>query len=604
MSVFVAKAFSGIAPRKSAVVLQPYEAQIARNCVVLSGEIRTLNAPSLVITPTGSVASIYRFDQTYAGDDKYWFTFANHTYCVRGQVAADTTERTFYTDGINPPRATDNTLATASGGAIYPANYYNLGLPAPLAAPTVAPVTSAVQGTIAVTGAQATVTTTGNHPFVVDDVVTVPTTGDVRVTTVADATHFTYNVPGGATTPAGTVTIDYKAAPVTRAYIYTYVNSWHEEGPPSPAATLTLDNTAMQAALSGMAVAPTGAYNVISKRIYRSLTGSADTQYQFVAEIPVANTTFTDSVKDKDLAEICPSITWIAPPADMTGILTLPNGIYAGFSGNDVCFSDAWHPHAWPIQYQQSTTFPIVGMGAFATSLVVCTTGNPYLITGSDPLSMSMAKMELDQQCLSQQSIVGFAGEVIYAGPGGLVSVGPGGARIATEAFMTRDEWQQFKPSSIKGFYWDRKYIGFYDNGTTQAGFIFDPANNVLTEIDLFATAGFYDLPKDTLYLLIGGNIEKWEGGAAMTYTWHSKLFSAARPCNLACGVIDAANYPVNFSLIVDGVQKYSGTISSQEPFRLPGGYIGRNFEFEVSGTASGIRNIAVSESMLELAEV
>ncbi|MGL1400235.1 hypothetical protein ACSTI4_24935, partial [Vibrio parahaemolyticus] len=73
------------------------------------------------------------------------------------------------------------------------------------------------------------------------------------------------------------------------------------------------------------------------------------------------------------------------PPAGLRGLTAMPNGMMAAFDGKDLYFCEPYLPHAWPASYTLTTDFPIVGLGAFGTSLVVMTTGNLYLVSGTAP---------------------------------------------------------------------------------------------------------------------------------------------------------------------------------------------------------------------------
>lgn len=169
-------------------------------------------------------------------------------------------------------------------------------------------------------------------------------------------------------------------------------------------------------------------------------------------------------------------------------------------------FSEPGFPHAWPIEYQLTTDSPIKGIGAFGNSLLVTTEKNPYYVTGIHPGSVTMTKLELNQSCVSKDSVVDMGDTVMYASPDGLIAVGTNGVRKVTDKIFNREEWQKLTPSSIKAFYWEDMYIGFYDTGTTSGGFAVSPnkIDSGVIFFDTFATAGYSDLEEDILYLVTG----------------------------------------------------------------------------------------------------
>jgi hypothetical protein len=488
-------------------------------------------------TLDGTTASGTAATGEWTKQNGYWFHWTADVDVARGPIAGDATERTVYTgDGV--PKVTDSSIAVSGGGTAYPTVSYTLGIPAPAAALT-------------------------------------PTPG----------------VGGGCAA----------ALQTSVAYVYTYVSGWGEEGPPSAASAIVQRCPGQTVDLSGMSTAPGGNYNIVAKRIYRAATGTTGTSFLFVAEIPVANTTYADTTDDENLGELLPSESWLAPPTDMLGVLALPNGVMAGFSKNDLCLSEAYLPHAWPIEYRLPTNATIVAIGAFGTSVVVGTTGSPYLATGSSPASYSMAKLELDQACVSKRGMVELHGVgVVYPSPDGLVLVGYGGTRLATENHFTRDEWQALRPATIEGYAWEGRYLGVYDDGGGKKAFLFDPSGE-LVFLTLAPTAGFNEPLTDGLYLQIGDFIERFDAGAKVAYQWRSKTYVTPRPANFGVGRVRAASYAsLTFKLYGDGVLRHTQTVASDTPFRLPAGYVATAWEIEVSGT-DDVYQVLVAEIMANL---
>lgn len=241
----------------------------------------------------------------------------------------------------------------------------------------------------------------------------------------------------------------------TRGYIVTYVTDWGEESAPSPpSALIVLDqNDGVDVTI----VAPTVAspYGPLTNwRLYRSSSTNTGAAYQLVAEVPIATLTYTDNKLQEALDEVCQTLTWAEPRADMIGLVGLPNGIMAGFFEETLCFSEPFAPHAWPREYEIPLEFQIVGLGVFGQTLVVLTEGNPYYASGADSASMSAEKLESSQSCVSKRSIVSMEGGVVYASPDGICLAGPGGPPlIVTQGKYTRDDWQALGlATSFAGF--------------------------------------------------------------------------------------------------------------------------------------------------------
>lgn len=234
----------------------------------------------------------------------------------------------------------------------------------------------------------------------------------------------------------------------TRAYIYTYVNAWGEESAPSPASELIeLDQNdwVNVTCVANTATPDEATYVPLSKyRIYRSSTTTSGAEYQLVGEYDIATlgSAQVDKKLQEALEETCPTITWVVPPTNLKGLVGLPNGIMAGFFGKTLCFSDPFHPYAWPVEYQHTVEYNIVGLGVFGQTLVVLTEGNPYYFSGADSASMSGQKMESVQSCVAKRSIVSVEGGVIFASPDGICIAGPQGVELVTLGAYDKYDWQ------------------------------------------------------------------------------------------------------------------------------------------------------------------
>lgn len=402
-------------------------------------------------------------------------------------------------------------------------------------------------------------------------------------------------------TVAGTPT-EATDIPETRVYTYTIVNKesgYEFESAPAPASTEVSVRIGQSVAVGSFASVPSG-YTVTHRRIYRATSGV----YLFVAEITVATTSYADSTLAEDLGEELPSLTWLPPPDTLKGLINLPGGVMAGFTGRDVYLCDPYHPHAWPVQYMQSLDFPVVGLGRMDTTLAVMTTGTPYFIQGSSPDSMVVVKSDLEQACASKRSIVSFNGTVIYASPDGLVSLSPSGSKIITEKYFTRAQWQAlFLPSSIYAYQHDMKYFGFYNNGTTSGGFIYDSSTGEFVTHDIYVAAGYNDLQVDKLFLAGSDRAVKvWGAGVLKTVTWKSKKFTLPQVMSFSCAQLEAESYPMTAKIYAGGTLVHTQTVTSRDVFRLPA-TPSRDWEFQFEGSAE-VFSFAVAQSVQELASV
>ena len=381
--------FNGRAPKLSGRLLPEDMAQTADNVKLESGQLRPWkDNQDQSKSFSTSTKSLFRYSSTH------WFSSTSEADYVRSPIAEDPHGRVYWTGETYPKMA--NSSYAVSGDSTYPGASFRLGLVRP-----------------------------------------------------------------GKPTPAITGTANDGAEEQNIAYVVTWVSTYGEESIPSVVTTADIvDYSAGQTRTITFPSQPTGSYATTSGkwRLYRT---NVNGEFQHVIDAAFGTTTYVDAVSDSNLGELLQTTTWEAPPDETTadhpdgqmeGLVSLPNGILAGFSGQTVCLCEPFMPHAWPKEYQLTTKDDIVALCAVGSGLLVVTKNKPNLIAGSDPASMSMVEMDSNQSCVSKRSMVDMGDYAIYASPDGLVMAGAQGIRVATEDLITRDQWQALVPSSIHGF--------------------------------------------------------------------------------------------------------------------------------------------------------
>lgn len=379
----------------------------------------------------------------------------------------------------------------------------------------------------------------------------------------------------------------------SRVYVYTFVTDNSEESAPSPPVTGEL-LIGQGVRLSAMETAATNGAVLTHKRIYRAQRGV----YLFVAEIPITDTTYDDFVPSDLLGEVCPSTNWELPPANLSGLIAGPNGMMAGFVGYTVQFCVPYHPHSWPDVFKQTVGFPVVGLGQFGQSFVALTTGVPFVIQGSHPSSMTVTETKFYHPCVSKQSIVSTGGDVIWASPDGLVSIGVSNEQNHTAMIFTPTQWRALGPETIIGSWHEGWYIGSYVKGAGRQAFMFSPGAQEWIDLPtIAATAMFRDTVGDTLYMSIADKLYAFREGGDMTYTWKSQKLTT--PLTDFVSVRVTGEYPVEFKLFKDEVLKFTKNVSSDDPFRIPSG-LARHWEIQLSGTKK-VLGCAISSTEADL---
>lgn len=423
--------------------------------------------------------------------------------------------------------------------------------------------------------------------------------------TVVDETSFTFPLTFEPTANAtGTLVYNLGGLDESRVYALAYVGSGGEEGAPSIIDGIVTVTPGKAVTITNLPTAPAGAFNIVKKRLYRSQDGTSGSALQFVSDITLAATTFVDTVIGTKLGETIPTLDYQMPPDDMKGLIEYGNGMLAGISTNQVLISVPYQPHAWPVASRYSFNNEPLALGAFGQSIVVLTNGMPSILSGSSPDAMSQELVKFGQPCLSAKSVVEIAGGVMWASDEGLAFISNSGFSLMTDQRMTAKEWKAYAPSTIRGYRWENRYIGFYDTGLKQAGFLFDAKTGDFYELDFYATAGYTDPRNGNLYLAIGNDVYRFNGGDdSLTVKWRSKKFTSPRPVNMAVGKVVADGYPLTFKLYAGGTLKFSKNVINDKVFSLPAGYKADEYEIELESTHA-VKGVAIAETVRELAEI
>ena len=508
MTYFKNRTFKGIAPAVSPRLLNEEYGQEAENIGFTSGTItptKVDSADSTFSTSSRQSVFIYRHRQSLGSSETQprqleWDE--DYVKAVHSPLATDDDEyqRVYWTGGgdattgagTNYPKMASQSVAIGAT-AFYPSASYRLGIPAPSAAPT--------------------------------------------------------------TAKSGTPTATQE--PDSVSYVYTYVSAYGEEGPPSAAST-PIDKTDDETVALTLTTFPAGSYNLTKMRIYRSNTGSTSTSFQFCGEI-TSGTSFSDTVTSTGLGEVLPSTTWVGPPDDDTSkypygplenLINVGNGVLAGHSGNRLCFSEPYLPHAWPVQYRLTIDGTIIGLSATANGVVVLTDTVPFFVSGVDPSAMTAMQVDVMQSCVNKHSIVDMGEYVLYASPDGLVAITGTTGQVVTNGLVTAGQWNSdFKPELIKAFLHEGVYVAYWKDGSSYGGWVYNPKaeDNIISKISLSSEVrgGTTDIGSGNVYLIVGSNAMKYQGGSTnKTAKWKSKKFLSELPISMGWVSVNAAIWP------------------------------------------------------------
>lgn len=441
----------------------------------------------------------------------------------------------------------------------------------------------------------------------------------------------------------------------TRAYVYTYVDEFGQEGPPSgPTLITVLNGAVVEVTATSPPVVP-GFATPTTIRIYRTVPGVSSSSYFFVQEIPAAAPVFVDNLNSAQVAlnETLSSLSFFPPPTDMKGMVAMPNGFLVGFRGRDLLFSEPYRPHAWPPQYTLSVEDNIVGLGVFDANVAVLTDGTPFLASGVVPEAMSMVRVGPINACTSRRSIVPMAGAVLYASEDGIGSLSAGGQRLLTAELIDRDTWRAFfAPNALVAARdGDSNYIAFGPSGRGFEIDFNDLSRGVFVADPYAIPFGAFDQDAEGRRALYtsGDRIYTYgaSGAPSSAFVWRSKEFFMTKPLNFGVAQVNFEGSPNNasspvhvpddtlpqrrrlgdatfepwqsdptanpdprlpptgnpaieFALIADGVERFRQVVQPNRPFKLPSGYKAQVYQFEISGQAR-VSRVMIAETEREL---
>lgn len=412
-----------------------------------------------------------------------------------------------------------------------------------------------------------------------------------------------------------TVTLDISVKDVdkdSRAYVYTYVNLYGEEGPPSPP-MLKTTGTTLDVTVQVTKDAISGYVPIKEIRVYRTPSGSTIADYFYVGTVGALSGgptfDFVDNLGAGLLNEPISSTNYFPPPASLVGLMALPNGILCAWKGNELWFSEAYKPWAWPPGYVKPLPFTIVGGIAHGSGAVITTVQQPFIVSGVSSDAMTASKLNVAQAGVSKWSIASVDGTVIYASNDGLVVLnGNSGSLMQSEKFFTRDVWRSRYAAGLSSMVfsvWDGRLVVFSNTGAIVPFMIrVDEADGTMTDLpNLVASCAFISQLSDQFYYARNNSLYQFNGGSAQTLEWFSKEEVLKVPTNFgfAQAVVEGT-WSIEF--YAGGVLRHTKAVTSGvTDFRLPSGFKSDRWKIRITGQGR-FRELRLANTAAELARV
>ena len=352
-----------------------------------------------------------------------------------------------------------------------------------------------------------------------------------------------------------------------RSYVYTYVSTFMEEGPPSPPSASVGGNP--DGTWTITVYSPSNADRQNRSlgfiNIYRTVTDSSgnSTFYQVAEQLPIgianAPVVFNDSQTDAQIANnlILATTVNTGPPAGLDNVVWMANGILAGVSNDrEIWFTAAYQPWAWPASYALTVDFPVVGMSAIGSTLNIITEGQPFIAAGTTPDTMTIGKITANEPGISRGSIFPAGEGVYYASPNGLILLNSSGTINVTQFSMEKEFWESLSPEQWASGRIGLSYTAFVKGATNDSpvgGVILDhleknvPCSILQPLIEQGEAMNnlYWDEISGQIFMIHTLNVRWWmppSGGALYPWLWKSKKFRLPFPAKFKA-------FMVNFNL-------------------------------------------------------
>lgn len=587
------KPFRGEIPRLNDRLLKPNYATRALNCKISSGALEPLAGLEQVLSSSKLLRTVFRY-RVFRNDayESNWLVWDTDVDVVPSLNANDELGRFYFTGEDIEPRM--STYALAINSVPYPTAWYQLGVFAPTAAPTV---------TITVVGSGASATRSYVYTFVTQiGEESPPSPPSAVVTSFANST---WRVAGMQTAPAnsGTVTgitdLNNGRVRVTLNSVFgleqydtitlASVGGMTDANGSFRILTVNTASNYVEIALetaqtytSGGTWTKNAPHNTTGmvKRIYR--TTSTSGVFLFVAEIPVATTTYDDTIADTALGEVLPTANHTTPPKNLMSLGTLPNGCLFGLAGNELCLSEPYQPYSWPIANRYSFSGRGVAAVPAGNSIIVLTDTYPILYTGSDPAAMSGSTMETYAPCVTKRGIANIGGAVLYPSFDGLWLASPSRVECVTRGLYREEEWTLLNPETFDATFHDGQYYAAYTGVAGQNILLFNMVDpDSIAEVNDWVDNLYRNELDGRLYVSKGTKLYLWDEDAGRTYEadWVSADIQLARPTNFSVAQIhadfgaivpvDTSQITANEALIALGPDAVGGHLNGNELLAL-----------------------------------
>lgn len=395
--------------------------------------------------------------------------------------------------------------------------------------------------------------------------------------------------PTTALNGAGVLTGDFYYIITTTRNVGGYTD---ESGPSAASAVISASSNKILVTCPALSDADVSHWN-----LYR--LNDATGEYQLVATIAAATTTYDDNTADADLGDAITTwytsdqgndIVWDKPQVTFDGLIDEPySGMIFGWKGPTLYWSEPGYMDAWPGFYNMNFPFNIKRVLALSGVVVVLTEKGPHVVDGSHPEQLSPSKLLGKEPCVGLAACQTSRG-VAYLSDSGIVLFNLTGATVITNGAFT-EGWfvDNVDPSGAILADNDNQLYLFHSGGVLKADLRTKPVD--WTTLDILATGVHVDGDGNLFYMdstgirLLHGDTEvlvwTWKSGDIVGRHPNEKPFNEVEI--MGSGTITATLY------VDDDVAKATKALAwdmiRRRTLKLPSETMGRAIQVELTGT-------------------
>jgi len=417
-------------------------------------------------------------------------------------------------------------------------------------------------------------------------------------------------------------------------FVYTYVNKYGEEGPPSaPSRTVFLKPDQTRYYLTDIFESTDP--DVFGIRIYvlfqgdyyqipnPSFTIPATAETAEIPNITLVNDptsggapiqlppteTFLPQASANAVGGLLVSRDWFQAPDGLKHLAALDNGILAVANDHQILLSVKYNWHAFPaVSADYYSVDKIVRIARINNGMAVLTEKGTHFWYGTEPEAFYESDRVLPYPITDANSLTVIDDGLAYVCADGIVAMNNSGGSLITDGWIDRNEWQErvTLSESRTELYEGRILLATRDPSTgNPIGYMFNMAEREITSFDIVESqllSGFFrDLRDNEVHSVVDAiGLARFNKGTNMIAVWESGDIILPKFQSFNTFYAKASQYPLTFTMIYPDGTEFNRQIDGIYPTRIMPNC--RSGCFRVRLTAPHkVQVAAIAESMREV---